>query len=125
MTDPIFRDQSTPEEVPTNYISNPVRVQLPKYDDRLEGRRWTQMDLVALANNILDRETECADLRKRVGALTIQVSDMKSAIEELQSIVVNVRDTRSNAVGGKLGRIFAAIEKILSEDDDEDDDDLY
>jgi len=115
-TDPIFRDQNEPEERPTDYIANPVRVQLPKYDARAEGRRWTQMDLVALANNILARETECAELRKQVRGLSIQLSGLKTQVDAMHAFVSNARQMPS---GGKLGRIFDAIEKILSEDDDE------
>lgn len=129
-TDPIFRDQNEPEERPTDYIANPVRVQLPKYDARAEGRRWTQMDLVALANNILARETECAELRKQVRALTIQVSGLHTKTEVLQesdtrlftrleALHASVNGAGTGRYGGKLGRILTAIEKILSEDDDE------
>lgn len=116
--DPIFPDQNEPEETPVNYIANPVRVQLPKYDARAEGRRWTQMDLVALANNILAREQECAELRKMVHAQAIQLHGVTRTLEELQSVVNSIDASR---YGGKLGRILTAIEKILSDDDD----DLY
>lgn len=119
--DPIFPDQNEPGEKPTDYIANPVRVQLPKYDARAEGRRWTQMDLVALANNILARETECIELRKQVRGLSIQVSGLKTQLDSLQSVVSNADGRYS----GKLGRILSAIEKILNEDDDDFESDRY
>lgn len=122
MSDPIFRDQNEPEEKPTDYIANPVRVQLPKYDARAEGRRWTQMDLVALANNILARETECAELRRQVRELTIRFSGLTTKVEALSGVLESARPFPAS---GKLGRILAAIEKIANEDDDEDDYDRY
>jgi hypothetical protein len=121
-TDPIFPDQNEPEERPTDYIANPVRVQLPKYDARAEGRRWTQMDLVALANNILARETECASLRQKLGETLIKLSALERRMDTLD---VLVKSSRTSSPGGKLGRILTAIEKILSEDDDEDEYDPY
>jgi len=121
-TDPIFPDQNEPEERPTDYIANPVRVQLPKYDARAEGRRWTQMDLVALANNILARETECAELRREVRGIAIKLSGLQSKVDSIEALV---KSSRTSSPGGKLGRILTAIEKILSEDDDEDEYDPY
>jgi len=122
MSDPIYPDQNEPGEKPTDYIANPVRVQLPKYQDRVEGRRWTQMDLVALANNILARETECAELRKEVRGLSIKLSGVNTRLDALDALV---KSSRTSAGGGKLGRIFDAIEKILSEDDDDSEYDRY
>ena len=122
MSDPIYPDQNEPGEKPTDYIANPVRVQLPKYQDRVEGRRWTQMDLVALANNILARETECAELRQKLEEFIIKVSALERRLDMLDTLV---KSSRTSAGGGKLGRIFDAIEKILSEDDDDSEYDRY
>lgn len=116
MSDPIFPDQSTPDETPVRYIANPVRVQLPKYDARAEGRRWTQMDLVALANNILAREQECAELRKMVRELSIRLSGLQSAVE-----VLTTDRTRSVGMNAKLVRALEAFADTMSHDADEDD----
>jgi hypothetical protein len=117
-SDPIFKDQSEPEEKATDYIANPVRVQLPNSAGQADPRRWTQMDLVALANNILDRERECADLRKMVRGLSMQLSDTKRQLDALAARI----DT---PYSGKLARILSAIEKIANEEDDDNDEDLY
>lgn len=126
MSDPIFRDQNEPEEKPTDYIANPVRVQLSKSEG---GRHWTRMDLVALANNILERERAQAEMYKEVRALSIRLSGVNSQLEALSNTVesLNARlayaTTGTLPLSGKLRRMLSAIEEIANEEPDEDDDD--
>lgn len=112
MTDQIFPPQDDPEEKAAHFIANPVNVRLPGVDARYSGgRQWVQMDLVALANNIINREH--------------QVNELSRQVRELQSVV----ESLSNSVprGSKVDRILKAIEKIASEpgDDDDDDEEFY
>jgi hypothetical protein len=115
MNYPVFPDQDDPDEKPTDYIANPVRVQLPKYDARAEGRRWTQMDLIALANNILARENECTELRKMVRELSIRFSGLQTQVEALNAVV-----TRSGPANRRLTQALEAFAEVMNEDDEDD-----
>lgn len=117
MNNPIFPDQSEPEAKPTDYIANPVRVQLPKYDARAEGRRWAQLDLIALANNIIARENECAELRKMVRELSIRLSGLNTAVEALTA---DAKRTRPVGMNAKLVRALEAFADVMSDDDEYD-----
>lgn len=119
MSDPIFPDQSEPEKA-IDFIANPVRVELQKYTARAEGRRWAQLDLIALANNILDRERECAELRRAVQALTIRLSGMQSAIEALND---RAERTTPHGMSAKLLSGLEAFADAMA--DDESDEDPY
>lgn len=119
MSDPIFPDQHEPEK-PTYYIANPVRVQLPEAMARAQGRRFTQLDLVALANNIILREDECVELRKMVRELSIRLSGLNTAVEALQA---NAARTNPYGVSSKLLAGLEAFADAMA--DDEPDEDPY
>jgi hypothetical protein len=115
VSDPIFPDQHDPETA-TDYIANPVRVQLPGHDLRTQGRRWTQLDLIALANNIIARENECTELRKMVRELSIRFSGLQTQVEALSAVV-----TRLGPTSGKLMRALEAFTEVMTEDDEPED----
>lgn len=117
VSDPIFPDQHDPETA-TDYIANPVRVQLPGHDLRTQGRRWTQLDLIALANNIIARENECTELRKMVRELSIRLSGLQSAVESLTASAERARPVGMNA---KLMRALEAFTEVMTEDDEPED----
>lgn len=116
MNNPIFPDQHEPEK-PTRYIANPVRVQLPEDTARAQGRSSTQLDLVALANNIILRENECAELRKMVRELSIRLSGIYTAVEALK---VSVERTAPYGMSSKLLAGLEAFADAMSDDDEYD-----
>lgn len=115
MTDQIFPPQDDPEEKAAHFIANPVKVRLPVVDARYQGgRQWVQMDLVALANNIINREHQVNELSRQVRELSLTVATLQSVVKSLNSSVPR---------GSKVDRILKAIEKIASEPGDDNDDD--
>lgn len=122
MTEPIFPSPIVePEEVPTYFIANPVRVQLPTYQARQEGRRSTQMDLVALATNILEREKDTIRISQQLVTLSAKFTSLEYAVTQLKTTVAAL--SSSGAPQGKVGRILNAIESILNDDDIDPEDD--
>ncbi len=87
MTDgEIFVPEPGDVERPTDYIANPVRVQLTPDLARQYGRPFQRMDLFALANSIAARETECRELRETVRALTARVSTLELRLSNAGSV---------------------------------------
>jgi hypothetical protein len=103
MSDPIFVEPPEDAERPVYRLGNPVRVDRPG-----DPQNPARLDLVALANAIVARETECRQLRDTVRHLTDDARDMRTRIERLEAELVH----------GKLGRIVSVVSDILAEDDD-------
>lgn len=124
MTDQIFPPQDDPEEKAAHFIANPVKVRLPVVDARYPGgRQWVQMDLVALANNIINREHQVNELSRQVSELRRQVRELSLTVAALQSVVKSLNSSVPH--GSKVERILKAIEKIASEPDDDDDEEEF
>lgn len=116
-SDPIFPDQNEPGEKPTTYIANPVRVQLPNPATSNEERRWTQMDLVALANNILAREIGETEVRTRLAELWTQVNRLQG---QLDALTANVRTVGSSPFSAKANKLARIITHVMDDHDDDD-----
>lgn len=110
MSEPIFVDPPGTHDRPVDYVANPLRV------DRLATPgNPARIDLIALANNIVARETECRQLRAMLTAMAEDQRDMRVRLDRLEA----------ERVSGKLGRIVKAATEILTEPDHRDDDDEY
>lgn len=104
MSERIFVDPPGSDDQPVYYVGNPVRVDRPG-----DPGNPARLDLVALANAIVARETECRQLRETVRHLTDDARDMRARLDRLEA----------EWIPGKLGRIVAVVSEILQEDDDD------
>ena len=110
MPDQIYVPDPADSEKPVDYVANPLRVELP---GRLaSGRKYTRLDLVALANSIIARETECRDLRETVARQEAQMRNME----------LRLRQVENGPASGKLARMLTAIAQIEDEYATGDDD---
>lgn len=105
MSDQIFVDPPGTNDRPVDYVANPLRVYRPS-----DPTNPARIDLVALANSIVARETECRQLREMVTNLISDAVAMRARIERLEA----------ERVSGKLGRIVAVVSEILQEDEDDE-----
>lgn len=112
MTDEgIFVPESGEPDRPTDYIANPVRVQLRPELVRDYGRPYQRIDVLALANSIVARETECRQLRESVTTLLQKVAVLESRLAAVESV----------RLSGRLVRALEAFADVMADDDEPSD----
>lgn len=117
MSDEIFVPEPTDEDRPVDYVANPLRVQLSPTQRNAYGRSFQRIDVLALAANIVARETECRQLRQDVSNLRDEVLSLGYRIAQLES--------RPDVTTATL--VLRAIREALRDADEsgnEDDDEL-
>jgi hypothetical protein len=107
----IFIPEPEDQRRPVDYVANPLCVQLSPEAAREYGRPFTRMDLIALANNIIARETDTRELRTAVAGLAAQVN----------SLEMRLRTYESGKVSSKVARALEAFANAMRDDDEPSD----
>src|SRR4051812_6557992 len=97
----IFVPDPADADRPVDYVANPLRVQLPVSSG--DKRPYARLDLIALANSIVDRETALTRLHNMVVAgqfdrvnlerLTSRVERLEAKLSQILTAFSNVVDT--------------------------------
>lgn len=106
----IFPETPEDQERPVDYVANPLRVQ--------RGQSYVRIDLVALANNIVQREIEAQTLRGSLQSAHTRITALESQVQRLTS-----GQGEEKQVIDTMRRAIRALNEVLNESDDDDDDD--
>lgn len=102
----IFVPDPADAERPVDYVANPLRVQLPGQTGMTGDRRkFARLDLIALANSIVARETDSAQLREIVTSLRADLIRLNDRLERIER----------GPGQGKLARMLKALADIEDE----------